>query len=52
MSVSIGLDKGLALNRQQAIIWTNADRILCRIYATPGGDELKLSEVKIQQYIK
>ena len=39
-SSSIGLDNGLAPNRWQAIIWTNADPINWRIYATPGGDEL------------
>ena len=39
-SSSIGLDNGLAPNRRQAIIWTNADPINWRIYATLGGDEL------------
>ena len=39
-SSSIGLDNGLAPNRWQAIIWTNADSISWRIYATLGGDEL------------
>ena len=39
---SIGLDNCLALNRCQAIIWTNADRIHWWIYATLGGDELIL----------
>ena len=39
-SSSIGLDNGLAPNRWQAIIWTNADPINWRIYATLGGDEL------------
>ena len=38
--LSIGLDNGLTLNRQQAIIWTNADPIHWRIYASLGGDEL------------
>ena len=37
---SIGLDNGLALNRRQAIIWTNVAPIHWRIYAAPGGDEL------------
>ena len=37
---SIGLDNGLAPNRHQAIIWTNADPIHWRIYAALGGDEL------------
>ena len=37
---SIGLDNGLAPNRRQAIIWTNADPIHWRIYAALGGDEL------------
>ena len=36
----IGLDNGLAPNRRQAIIWTNADMIHWRIYAALGGDEL------------
>ena len=27
-------------NRRQAIIWTNADPIHCRIYAALGGDEI------------
>ena len=36
---SIGLDHGLALNRRQAIIWTNADPIHWSIYASIGGDE-------------
>ena len=31
---------GLAPNRWQAIIWTNADPIYWRIYATLGGGEL------------
>ena len=35
---SIGLDNGLAPNRQQAIIWTNADPINWRIYAAVGGN--------------
>ena len=35
-----GLDNGLALNRGQAIIWTNADPIYWRIYAALRGDEL------------
>ena len=39
-SSSIGLDNGLAPNRRQAIILTNADPINWRIYATQGGDEL------------
>ena len=37
---SIGFDNGLARNRRQAIIWTNADPIYWRIYAALGGDEL------------
>ena len=34
-------DNGLAPNRRQAIIWTNADPIDWRVYAALGGDELK-----------
>ena len=37
---SIGLDNGLVSNRQQAIIWTNADLIHWHIYAALGVDEL------------
>ena len=37
----IGLDNGLVPNRQQAIIWTNADSIHWCIYSALGGDELK-----------
>ena len=36
----LGLDNGLAPNRWQAIIWTNADLIQWYIYAAVGGDEL------------
>ena len=32
----IGLDKGFAPDRPQAIIWNNADPIYWRIYATLG----------------
>ena len=38
--ISIGLVNGLASNRRQAIIWTNADPIHWRKYAALGGDEL------------
>ena len=38
--VSIGSGNGLAPNRRQAIIWTNADPVQRRIYAALGGDEL------------
>ena len=38
--VSIGSDNGLIPSRRQAIIWTNADPVQCRIYAALGGDEL------------
>ena len=37
---SIGLDNGLAPNRRQAIIWTNADPVHLRIHAAQGRDEL------------
>ena len=36
----IGLDNGLAPNRRQAIIWSNADMIHWRIYAALQGCEL------------
>ena len=39
---SIGLDNGLAPNRRQAFIWTNADPVHWPIYAALGGDELLL----------
>ena len=39
---SIGSDNGLAPNRRQAIIWTNADPIYWRIYAALRGDEFML----------
>ena len=34
---NIGLDNGLAPNRRQAIIWTNADTVHQRICALLGG---------------
>ena len=37
---SVGLDNGLAPNRRQAIIWTNADPIHGLTFAALGGDEL------------
>ena len=39
-SGSIGLDNGLAPNRWQTIIWTNADPVHWRIYVALVGDEL------------
>ena len=37
------IDDNQALaNRRQAIIWTNADPIIWRIYAALGGDELRI----------
>ena len=41
VSVIISLDNGLAPNRRQAIIWTNAEPVHWCIYASLGGDELK-----------
>ena len=38
---ALGLDSGLAPNRRQAIIWTNAGPIHWRIYTALGGNELK-----------
>ena len=32
--------KGLVPNGRQAITWTNADPVYCRIYATLGDNEL------------
>ena len=39
------IPNGLAPNRRHAIIWTNADPIHWRIYATLGGDELSLQVI-------
>ena len=36
----IGLDNGLAPNRRQPIIWTNAHPNHRRVYAALGGDGL------------
>ena len=36
----VGLDNGLAPNRQQAIIWTIAEPIYWHIYVALGGEEL------------
>ena len=44
---SIGLDNGLAPNRRQAIIWTNADPIHWRIYAAPWWDESQVRHTSI-----
>ena len=47
----IGWDNGLAPNRQQAIIWTNADPIHWCIYAALRGDELiSLHALKNESY--
>ena len=49
----IGLHNGLALNRQQAIIWTNDDPVQWSIYAMLGRDELKgIFQVKIKHLKK
>ena len=34
------LDNGLAPNRRQGIIWTNAEPIRWHIHVAPGGNEL------------
>ena len=47
---SISLDNGLAPNRRQAIIWTNADPIRWRIYVAPGEYELKGQHVAYITY--
>ena len=39
--MSIGSGNGLAPNRRQAIIWTNADLVHWRLYAALGGDGLR-----------
>ena len=36
----MGLDNDLVLNKQQVIIWINADPIDWCIYAALGGEEL------------
>ena len=40
--LSIGLDNGLAPNRQQAVIWTNSDPVHRHIYSALGGDVLRM----------
>ena len=40
---SIASDNGLTPIRRQAIIWTNADPALWRMYAALGGDELNIT---------
>ena len=37
---STGSDNGLAPTRRQDIIWTNADLVYLRMYASLRGDEL------------
>ena len=44
-------DNGLAPNRRQAIIWTNADPNNWRIYAVLGGDELIFTNIDIYTFI-
>ena len=48
VKASIGSDNGLAPNRRQAIIWTNADPIHRCIYVALGGDELTQKGFVIQ----
>ena len=48
---SVDLDNGLALNRQQAVIWTNAVPIHWRIYTALSGDELISLEISLTMYI-
>ena len=43
----IGLVNGLASNRRQAIVWTNAHPIHWRIYAALGGDDIQLWKVSM-----
>ena len=40
--MSIGSGNGLAPNRRQAVIWTNADPLHWRLYVALGGDELTM----------
>ena len=46
---SIGSDNGLASNRPEAIIWTNADQIHWRTYAALWGDELSNTDLPYQK---
>ena len=46
---STGLDNGLAPNRRQAIIWTNADPIHWRIYAALGEMSYYEFEVRLHK---
>ena len=45
---NLGVDTGMASNSLQAIIWTNADSIHWRLYATQERDELGL--VKMNRF--
>ena len=47
---SIGLNYGLKPNRRQPIIWTTADQIHWRIYASLGGDSICKSICKTYDY--
>ena len=47
----MGLNNGLAPNRQQAIIWTNADQIYWHIYAALGGDELNIRILSVSGFV-
>ena len=44
------IDNGLAPNRRQAIIWTNADLLHWRIYAALWGDKLRKYHLNIKIY--
>ena len=43
--INIGSDNGLAPNKRQDIIWTNADPIHWSIYAVLGRDELRIAHI-------
>ena len=45
--VSTGSGNGLALNRWQAIIWTNVDPVRRHIYPVLGGDELTIRRMHL-----
>ena len=48
---AFGLDNGLAPNKWQDIIWTNAYSVHWHIYAALGGDELTLIQAWMSDYI-
>ena len=48
---NIGSHNGLVLNRQQAIIWANADPIYWCIYAAVVGDKLMELQLRVTRIL-